>query len=687
MHPDRLARLKTNSSSKEFEQAVGAIRSKADMAIDIPYSIGAHEHALWGHYYNCDIHAVKLFFDWNKPEEHRCPICDKRFSGTIYDGAWVGAAHYRIANGLENLGLYALISGEKKYVEKALSFMRQYAEHYIGYSVHGGIPYNGPGKLFQQTLDESHWLISNCLAYSAINKHISLEDRQWIEQGLIRPCANFLIEHKEQQLHNHSVLITAAIAMSGFLLEDQEIHNAGLHGEYGLLDQIQRGVLQDGFWYEGSFSYHFYAMNPIIYYCLLTEGTDWDLRRLPQLKAMFDFPLRFILPDGKFPNWNDSTLDKGIADFASYYEVALDWYGDQLYREVLEKAKSKGRSSLFALLFGDSDSVNGGAIGNLDSLIRSSSATTGKGSSGSAKLVNRNGWYLSAKHAPFGGEHDHMDRLSISFGFADQPLFTDMATVQYAVPAHYAWYKHTYSHNTVGIDGCDQPPQDACLSGFGEAEWGSWCSGYVEFGTSDWWLKDKIILPDEMATWDEEAYRGVTLSRLNLLTNDYLIDVVQVDAPIGKRIDLLSHMNANLKHGQDWRGNNEGDPLCKLSPELFKEIRTVAELEHENVHMLEWSTLEQQVWCSHKLGLWTALTPSNPATENNQSLAERVVSDGTSVRFINVYQPRNDSKGAWELVVEQSTKEGLELLMSKGGQRVRTSIRLRPGSPALEILP
>jgi hypothetical protein len=716
LHPERLERLRVNSKSKVFKEALEEIRNKAEMAMNIPYSIGSQERALWGHYYNCDIHGVKLSFNWNSPHEHRCPICDKKFSGSPYDGAWVGAAHYRIGNGLEHLGLYSLITGEQQYAEKALSFLRQYAQYYKAYSIHGGIPYNGPGKLFQQTLDESHWLINVCMAYAAIDTYISPEDRHLIGRGLILPCANFLIQHKENQIHNHSLLITSAISMSGFLLKDQEIQRAGLQGEFGLLDQIRRGVLEDGFWYEGSFSYHYYALNPIIYYCLLTEGTQWDLRMLPELKAMFDLPLGFVLPNGKLPSWNDTPPGKSLAGLAPYYEVALDWYGDSLYREVLhtvylsasdDLSKRTGRSSMFALLFGDPEYHEGRVINNvkLDAIMRSSYATTG---SGLAKLVNKHGWYLVAKHSPFGGEHDHMDRLSISFGLADRPLFTDMGTVQYAVPAHYAWYKHTYSHNTVGIDGCDQPPQDACLSGYGEADWGSWCSGYVQFGNPTWKMKERITLPAELAPWDEEAYLGVTINRLNMLTDDYLIDIVQVKAPIGKRVDVLFHMSARLKQELDWLLGGQEEPLCQLTPELFEEICTYPMLEPNAVNRLEWelgdesswmhgeqfpggkrpAALDQQLWCSHKVGLWTALTPSNPATASNQSLAERVLSDGQDIRFINVYQPRiaKDPSDVWSLLVEQSTEDGLQLLMSKGKQRVRKSVRLHTSPPAFKVV-
>jgi hypothetical protein len=42
----------------------------------------------WGHNYFCDIDGGRLIFDLNKPHEHVCEICGKRYTGEVYDGVW-----------------------------------------------------------------------------------------------------------------------------------------------------------------------------------------------------------------------------------------------------------------------------------------------------------------------------------------------------------------------------------------------------------------------------------------------------------------------------------------------------------------------------------------------------------------------------------------------------------------------
>lgn len=646
-----------------------ALRLRVEPLLQGKYAISGGEVGDWGHYYYCAHDGARLQFDWDSPKLHRCSACGRSFASEPYDGAWISLANQRMGEGIMLCGLLGAGLAERRYSAFASTALTAYAKHYSDYRTHGSIPYNGPGKLFAQTLDEAHWLIDLCLGYLLVEENMTAADQRYIQEGLFRPAARFLIDHKEKQLHNHAVLITSAISLIGLILHDEQVLQAGLDGEYGLLDQLERGTLPEGFWYEGAFAYHFYGLYPILQFALAAEGTPWDIRYHSKLKRMFDFPLRFILPDGTFPSINDTSSAVSIQTCARYYEIALNWYGDEHFRELLRLAyglaswpdcQAEGevfvpaqRSSIDALWCGlplqrgnDANEAGnrkehaheGGGIVRERITEASSSETDGL-----TKLVNARGWHLLVKHSPFGGEHDHMDRLGISFGCGSKPLVIDPGTTAYSVPAHYDWFKHTYSHNTVGLDGKDQPPADGRRVQFHRENWGCWVESAVDWHTGDYRMRKLIDLPTEMCPWDDAAYAHAEIRRISAMGDDWMLDVVKVDVPAEREIDLMYHVSGELSPSGSWR-EYQGR-ICELGSHIFHNARSKpqGDLEHF-IWMLEGSggsgTLLQANWCSHSAELLAMLTPDNPPNGFRQTLIQRTRLAGEVV-FVNAfcYQP------------------------------------------------
>ena len=115
------------------------------------------------------------------------------------------------------MGLLYLVTGEKSYAEKAISIMTEYSKYYKDYEVHGDIPYNGPGKSGAQTLDEANFLRSFAMTYDLFSDLMTEEEQTFIRDGMLLPGAEFLMEHRHKQLHNHEVIINSAIAIIGLI--------------------------------------------------------------------------------------------------------------------------------------------------------------------------------------------------------------------------------------------------------------------------------------------------------------------------------------------------------------------------------------------------------------------------------------------------------------------------------------
>lgn len=679
MNPLRFNKLRQNATDPSYRSAVNQLRARAQSARALEYSISDRERGDWTHMYYCRHDGARLQFDWSSPTTHPCPVCARKWSGEPFDGAWVTLAHSQLGTGLRDLAVYSLVANDKEATVRVKDVLLTYAKHYAGYETHGNIPYNGPGKLFAQTLDEAHWIIDLCYAYRLVRDVLTEEERQEIDRGLLQPCAAFLIHHKEHQLHNHALLITSAICILGFLLKDEAIHCAGLEGAYGLRDQLNRGVLEDGMWYEGNFQYHFYGYHSLLQYCVFVEGTSWDLLAHPTLKRMFDFPLSYVLPDGSLPNLNDASYRMTLATLAPYYEMAYAWYRDETYLELLRLAYGMEdvgdsfsvsesftpveRDSLEALWYGEAleATKSAHAASSVLSLKQRMAMDSTSAGSGLTKLVNPNGWHLLVKHSVFGGEHDHMDRLSVSFGVGGRPLFIDPGTTAYGVPAHYGWFKHTYSHNTVCLNGKDQPPADGHLVQYHREIWGSWVETAVEWQEECYRMKGLITLPPEMCPWEEQVYHGASIRRLLVLTDQVLLDVVRVMIPEEREIDLLYHMSGELRGGGAWQPFER--PVSALSQEWLqkKQWKQHEKLSDSFCWGMGDGLLLQASWCSDPSELIMAQTPDNPPSGIRQTLIHRV--QGTALRevlFIHAFSYVPEAEKANPAVLKLRTEIGEE---------------------------
>ena len=166
--------------------------------------------ATWPHYFICPKCSVKLIYDYNNPDEYTCPLCNQTYSGEPYRGGWWSETAYKNAEGVFELAVMYLITKDDKALQCVKDILLGYSEYYESYEVHGGIPYNNPGKMFAQVLDDSAALNSFTRAYDLISDELTLDERQKIINGLFLPGAQHLMENMTPQLHNHEVCICSA---------------------------------------------------------------------------------------------------------------------------------------------------------------------------------------------------------------------------------------------------------------------------------------------------------------------------------------------------------------------------------------------------------------------------------------------------------------------------------------------
>ncbi|MEG0566557.1 MAG: hypothetical protein RR590_10110, partial [Hungatella sp.] len=394
----------------------------------------------WELYYYCPKCSVFLTFNRQDGAHHVCPHCKTVYTGEPYDSTWWGQINRRNYTACYDLGLLYLVSQKAAYARKAADIMLEYAKYYKDYEVHGDIPYNGPGKAQAQTLDEAHLIRTFAETYDLIADILSDEEKNRICSQLLVPGMEFLKEHRNNQIHNHEVIADSAIAVVGILLDLKDDIQFALYEPYGLLYQLTHGVTQERMWFEGTFGYHFYALESFFSFEKFAIHTNYSQIHNPIYQEMLELVLNYVHPDDSLPMMNDMNYGHGVLKDQWLYEFAYREIKSNKILKILNKIyENQTRTNIDAFFYG---------IDFLpEATYHCKNYHTEIGYPGHSVLHGKDGRYLLFKHDTYGGEHDHYDRLAISYLSHGERISPDLGTTGYGAVLHYDYYKNTGIHN------------------------------------------------------------------------------------------------------------------------------------------------------------------------------------------------------------------------------------------------
>ena len=522
-------RLKTNADILTW------LQEQVKIVVESPLKIPDKGIANWSLYYYCSDCSVELTYNFNKPHEHICPICHKVHTGEPFDGAWWRYTHELNYNAAYYLGLLFICTGDITYAQKSKEILMTYAKYYPSYEVHGDIPYNGPGKANAQTLCEAIFIRMLAYAYDLISDTLTVQEQNTIKKDLLQSGADFLCLHRTNQLHNHEVIINAAIGVVGLITEDQNLLNFAIYQDYGLLYQLEKGMLSDGIWFECSLCYHFYALQNFYGFERFAVHTPHSHIKHPNYEKMLHAVLRFLKADFTFPMLNDTIEYHTKLNAYNLYEFSYKMFGGEDLLAVMHKVyESEPRNNIESFFYG------------VDELPLSTQIVLDdyhdENGSGVTVIRGNHDQYLLFRHGPYAGEHDHYDRLSLSYFHSGENVAADFGTTGYGAFYHYEYFKNTGTHNTVVIDEENQAPSAGCVTAFEKTTDHTFVDAQVQ------WQKD-YKMPDSftICQWNTEAYDNVFMRRRIYKTEDYLIDIFGVEQVKNKTIDWVMHFGGVRK--------------------------------------------------------------------------------------------------------------------------------------------
>ncbi len=387
----------------------------------------------WAHAFVCPECAGHMTFDIDRDmregELFTCSVCKKQSSGTSLDQAWV--YYYRItyAKKLEAAAVCALL-GDTDALDFMTRYFDFYAENYEGFAPH--LPYQ-TSKLMPQVLDEAVWCTYALRALYPCRKLFSEEKLSFWHQKLFRPIAELVCEISiNRGLHNHILWHMAAGGMVCLTFGDEELRWT-IDGEYGIRWQTEHGFTEEGFWFEGSQLYHYYAAEALTGFCQLLADQNPNDPLLSRLDRIYIVPMLTSHDGWSIPSMNDG-----------WYPLTLERFAGQLHRA----AWCTGSRDLMAQL----DEVKCRQPELLDTpqallLERAPSVTAAI--PGVKLAVIRKPLFAILKSGVVSDSHRQDDCLSVVM----PPISNDLGTPGYAHKLYKSWYCTPASHNTITING------------------------------------------------------------------------------------------------------------------------------------------------------------------------------------------------------------------------------------------
>jgi len=541
--------IKHKAGLREFAAAFEFLRHEVADFFARPVGV----QALPGGYYHdyfCPQHAVQLIFEPDSPTLHRCPVDGATFSGEPFDSAWRWSVNNRLAESALRLAVLWKLEGEERNRQSVQEILLGYADAYDGYKAYDGWRPKNHGVAQFSTLDEAVWSIPLAWSFDLIRSTLSDAQQSEIVDRLLLPAAEFLMARHFGGIHNFACWHNAAIGTIGAVTGREALLEFAINGQYGFHTQAREGILADGLWFEGSFSYHFYTVAALL---LLAKATvnlpKWDIREHPSLAAVLRAPVLCAYPDGSLPATNDCWYFTGLNDDCchgvpkapAFYEIGNAWFEEPLFGQVLARAYRHGpRESLDALLYGATELEADPEAGlALPSVQMPASGYTILRTQREEEAVRseETEQYVFLKYGVHGGGHGHPDKLGLTVYACGERQAPDLGTPGYGIDLFQGWYRQTVSHNTVVLDGKSQPAGAGRSIAFRADGPFQIADAAVRWG-------EEAVTGIDAPTYgvDSEApevYDGAGMRRAVLACGDYFVDIFLVDAGRERRIDWI----------------------------------------------------------------------------------------------------------------------------------------------------
>lgn len=399
-----------------------------------------------------------------------------------------GRLRYHRVGRLGSLGdvgkAYAL-TGEGKYAETVRRVLLRLAQVYPHYLPHDWLRIFGDydnlqsGKLSGWKLHDAGVFIQLATAYDlTYNSGVyTAADKVAIEERCFREFARLMTATSPRGCCiNDGPTAMAAGALAGLMLADHNVVAWAIEPPDGFIGFLEDYFIRDGHWYEASPSYEGMSLSRLYVTPEALRGYSdpptydgpnrydaLDLFKHPLMKKILRAGAYEVMPDGRLPATNDSTL--GAHYSATRAEQNAFWYPSEASFQLMAWAfgGKVTAGNEYAMFRRDPDLDLSGVTP-----LAPSSRSIVRPDVGWAILRTGDRGHdaaLMLDYGPHGSGHGHPDRLNLIYYDYGTELVTDLGYLGAGHP-HHPWIRSTAAHNLVVVDGKPQARSAGELEAF-----------------------------------------------------------------------------------------------------------------------------------------------------------------------------------------------------------------------------
>ncbi|MCJ8165743.1 heparinase II/III family protein [Pontibacter sp. E15-1] len=501
---------------------------------------------------------------------------------------------------------------------------------------------------------------------------------------------------------NHEASALTGSVFAALFLEDMAALDHVMHTEGGLIDQLSKGTMPDGWWFESTVNYSYLVVERFTLVAQAFENYGWNFydRRFPVRYKSKDFDnAKEGFTGMKFDIWGP--MEKNTIGLEEMYTGHIPLMDEEAYVVSSNDSKATGphtfyelayrhfpkkeiawvlnhsdRSGWEALLYGAPEIPDVQDPRSESTFAPNVGITALRSQTPNKEASEQIQAYV--KYGTHGGWHGHFDRTGLLAldRYGHKYFGTEMAWFGYGNPGYKESVQTSATHNMVVVDGLQQEavPSEQLLFHDGEMMQVS----VVE--TNARWRKIPTWNVKNFPPWDDKAYdpgfKPVQQRRLTVVTDDFVV--------------LADHLNASQEHQYDWlihpigfqslRGvKKKGEPLEQLS--------TANDSPYKYFKNAQWYTMKKGTTARFQEGemkldvhtLWPqkadVLIAAYPNAGKHQDIRNNpdrrtygVRVNGKELYFLTVLEPY---KGAAAIKsITSSRPEEVEVVLNDGRKQV-----------------
>lgn len=575
----------------------------------------------WGHEYFCPTDGGRLIYDIEKPHSHVCKICGKSYNSFFLDGVYITFLRNEAAVTAIKSGIIYSITKEKEYIDVIKKIIGFYAVNYESFPLHAkrklsenpSEDVGGCGKIMPQGLNEAIIMIRFINALELVKEDLPKQFLLEIKNKMFSKAVELFIPQK-QHIHNIPCWLNSAIGVIGFFFGEEKWIEEAQTNQFNIYDQIQNGVTEAGFWYEGSIHYNFFALEGILNFLIFSQLYQGSVNKKAAevVLKMLNSAYEYAFDNDIFPNPSDGWPNISMKTYSYIYYMGYKALGERVLPYIkhiedntLARTKIplsepyyfKNKIPLERLLFLPEIKAN-----NSEFVKKRKSQQFEASNCG---IIRNDIFNVFLKYGHQTKSHAHPDKMNIEITINGNVHVKDLSNSGYFSDMCNNWHRKNEAHNTVMVNckACDIERSGKLIS-YNEKFMKASCEPY----------KDTVFT------------RAISLDG-NCLNDEF---IVHVDTK--SKIDYFYHFENDVSVNAELL---ENDTFCEY-PYIFHVNRVVTK---EKNLIISTSDADTVFDLQGNEEIYLAKTYNNPANTFRNTLIIRVISD--KAEFKNTVKAKN----------------------------------------------